>query len=495
MGVIDSMLAGRYEIQRQFSRKAGRRTFLAQDMETLLLVIIKILRFDAEFQWDDLKLFEREAQTLQQLEHPAIPQYLDYFEVDEPDLQGFALVQTYIPADSLESWVQQGRKFSEAEIVELADRLLTILTYLHSQNPPVIHRDIKPSNILVANRSSHSIGDVYLVDFGSVQIAASKETGTITIVGSYGYIPLEQFGGQTTAASDLYSLGMTLIYLVTGIHPVDLVTVNGQVKFDGSHLSGRLVRWLEKMTQPYADCRFTSAQSARSALLSDDGSSGDFLHLRPAESSVVVQRDRESLEIHLTSLTYSDEQYDFWSGLLLLLLCAAPIFVGVIYGWMAFGVSVAFMRLLWNLYGQFSTLSRGVSHELILIDQKSKIMKKGRFFKRNEIVQWQDLCNKERPIDLLAYYPSYSFDSYFDENKRENHAGFVTSFARLVIHRGQEEYVIPRSSSAEPELRWLGQELSDFLDLELQVIYPLPKVYVPSPKEPSSPDCCGCACV
>jgi serine/threonine protein kinase len=475
--VIDSMLAGRYEIQRQFSRKAGRHTFLAQDMKTLSLVIIKILRFDAEFQWDDLKLFEREAQTLQQLEHPAIPQYLDYFEVDEPDLRGFALVQTYIPADSLESWVQQGRKFSEAEVIELADRLLTILTYLHSQNPPVIHRDIKPSNILVANRSSHSVGDVYLVDFGSVQIAASKETGTITIVGSYGYIPLEQFGGQTTAASDLYSLGMTLIYLLTGIHPVDLVTVNGQVKFDGSHLSGRLVRWLEKMTQPYTDRRFTSAQSARSALLSADGSSGDFLHLRPVDSTIMVQRDQESLEIHLTSLRSSDGRYDLWSALLILLLYFLPMFAVLCWGWLAGLGSVLLMILLWNIYSHLLDPDGGICHQILLIDNKAKTLQAGQCFQRQKVVKWRNIHQPDRPIHSVAYYPKYNFDSYFHQGTLANHPNSVQSLPRLTINRGRQEFSITHASITEAELYWIGQEISDFLALELQVIYPKPQIF------------------
>ena len=70
--------------------------------------------------------------------------------------------------------------------------MLAVLGYLHQQLPPVTHRDIKPSNILLGNRSGNSIGDIYLVDFGSVQTAASTDAGTITIVGSSGYIPLEQ---------------------------------------------------------------------------------------------------------------------------------------------------------------------------------------------------------------------------------------------------------------------------------------------------------------
>lgn len=291
-----SGLANRYQMREQLSHKNGRQTFLAQDIQSKNLVIVKILRFDANFQWDDHKLFEREAITLQNLNHPAIPKYLDYFELDRSDIRGFALVQTYIQVPSLETVVKKGRKFSEVEAIELADRILTILTYLHQQNPPVIHRDIKSSNILLGNRSGNSIGDVYLVDFGSVQTVASKNGGTITIVGSYGYIPLEQFGGQTTTASDLYSLGMTIIYLLTGTHPAELVTINGQVKFT-AEISNRFRRWLEKMTQPHLDKRFDSAKLAQIALVSEDGSYGDFVHLKPANTNVRLYRDRQKLEI------------------------------------------------------------------------------------------------------------------------------------------------------------------------------------------------------
>ncbi|MGB3534227.1 MAG: protein kinase [Microcoleaceae cyanobacterium] len=87
------------------------------------------------------------------------------------------------------------------------------MQYLHSHLHPVIHRDIKPSNILLTDRSGNSPGTVYLVDFGSVKTVI--QSGTITIVGTYGYMPTEQFGGKTTPASDLYSLGATLIYLIT----------------------------------------------------------------------------------------------------------------------------------------------------------------------------------------------------------------------------------------------------------------------------------------
>lgn len=112
---LGTILVDRYQIREQLSRKAGRSTFSATDLQSQNLVIIKILSFDVNFQWDDLKLFEREAHTLKNLSHPAIPQYLDYFDVETSDTRGFALVQTYIEAPSLESVVKDGRKFLEAE--------------------------------------------------------------------------------------------------------------------------------------------------------------------------------------------------------------------------------------------------------------------------------------------------------------------------------------------------------------------------------------------
>lgn len=106
------LLNARYKISNELSKKAGRWTLLAQDLHSQNLVIIKVLLFDQDFQWNVLKLFEREAKTLQNLAHPAIPKYLDYFEVKDGIYQGFALVQTHIDAPSLDMLIQQGRKFS-----------------------------------------------------------------------------------------------------------------------------------------------------------------------------------------------------------------------------------------------------------------------------------------------------------------------------------------------------------------------------------------------
>ncbi|MCU0544204.1 MAG: serine/threonine protein kinase [Oscillatoriaceae cyanobacterium Prado104] len=272
---------------------------LARDLQTQELVAIKLLIFGEDVCWDDLKLFEREAQTLQQLSHPAIPRYLDYFEVDVPTGKGFALVQSYIQAKSLEEWLKSGRTFSEAEVKQLAKALLEILDYLHGQQPPVIHRDIKPSNILLANRSGNSVGDVYLVDFGSVQTLAARKGSTITVVGTYGYMPPEQFGGRNVPASDIYSLGATLIYLVTGRHPAELSQGNLQIQFESTvNLNPDLIAWLKWMTQPSLNRRLASAKEAMEALenprLPTDIST---VRQKPFGSKIEMKKDGENLEV------------------------------------------------------------------------------------------------------------------------------------------------------------------------------------------------------
>jgi serine/threonine protein kinase len=263
------ILADRYQCDRRLGKQAGRQTLLARDLKTQQQVVVKLLSFSSDFNWEDLKLFEREVETLKSLSHPAIPQYLDSFEIDTPNRKGFALVQTYIEAKSLQEYISDGRTFSEREVKQLATALLDILAYLHQRQPPVIHRDIKPSNILLKNRSGNSVGEVYLVDFGAVQTLATQQGKTVTVVGTYGYMPPEQFGGRAVPASDLYGLGATLIALITKQHPADLPQQDLQIEFEQfTQLSRAFTNWLKRMTHPSLERRPASVQIAKEGLAS-----------------------------------------------------------------------------------------------------------------------------------------------------------------------------------------------------------------------------------
>jgi serine/threonine protein kinase len=302
---IDRVFGDRYQIQALLGRQTGRRTFLALDLKTEHPVVLKLLLFGPDFTWDDLKLFEREAEVLKSLDLPAIPHYLDCFDVDTELGKGFMLVQTYIEAKSLQHWLDAGRTFSEEELIAIAKSLLAILDYLHSRQPAVIHRDIKPSNILLGDRSGNSPGEVYLVDFGSVKTVATTNS-TITVVGTYGYMPPEQFGGVTTPASDLYALGATMICLATGQHPSELPQRDLRIMFTDAlsarlhqqiNLTPYLIDWLKWMTAPSVDSRMKSASEALAALDPANIKEGTGIRTRPFSGKVKMQIAGDVTEI------------------------------------------------------------------------------------------------------------------------------------------------------------------------------------------------------
>ena len=112
-------------------------------------VALKVLTLREMRDWKALQLFEREAKTLKGLSHPAIPAYVDYFEVDSECDVKFCLVQKIAPGASLQSLVDGGWRPTEPEIVAIAEQLLETLAYLASLRPPVAHRDVKPGNCLL----------------------------------------------------------------------------------------------------------------------------------------------------------------------------------------------------------------------------------------------------------------------------------------------------------------------------------------------------------
>ncbi|BAU09813.1 serine/threonine kinase [Leptolyngbya sp. NIES-3755] len=270
MWSLKEWIHDRYCLEAILNEKPGRKTFLATDRLTRSKVIIKLLLFSASVTWEEVKLFEREAEVLQSFNHKAIPQYVDRFDLALPNIQGFAVVQTWIAAKSLKQHLENGRRFSELEIQQIAEQVLSILHDLHTHSPPIIHRDLKPSNILLGERSGNYVGQVYLIDFGSVQNVAATQDGTFTITGTYGYMPPEQFSGRTFPASDLYSLGATLVELLTGLDPAELPHQNGSLQIEESICSKPFYHWLVQLLQPNPNQRFESAQQALEALQHPD---------------------------------------------------------------------------------------------------------------------------------------------------------------------------------------------------------------------------------
>jgi eukaryotic-like serine/threonine-protein kinase len=239
------------------------KTYHAFDDRSQTEVAIKILSLRRMTDWKTLELFDREAKILAQLEHPAIPHYLDSFPTEIAGEEVFCLVQELAPGRTLTSWIESGYAFTQAELREIAAQIIEVLIYLQTFTPPIIHRDIKPQNLLWSES-----GKIYLVDFGAVRDTYHLTiTGGSTIVGTYGYMAPEQFRGQAVLATDLYGLGTTLLYLLSGYDPADLPIQNMKIDFrERIQTSAVFANWLDGLLEPIPEDRYRNATQALAAL-------------------------------------------------------------------------------------------------------------------------------------------------------------------------------------------------------------------------------------
>ncbi|MEH2181538.1 serine/threonine protein kinase [Nostoc sp.] len=242
------------------NREGGRITYLANILNSNQQVVIKefcFARADADL--SGVKAYQREIEILQQLNHYRIPRYIDSFEMPE----AFYLVQEYKNAPSL----GLKRSFHPEEIKQIALSILEILVDLQKQVSPIIHRDIKPENILVDEELN-----AYLVDFGLARIQGAKVALSSFIAGTPGFMPPEeQFGHSLTEASDLYSLGATLICLLTNTRSIEIgKLIDDNYRFNFQQLvpqiSPRFRWWLMKMVERNRKRRYANAAVALEAL-------------------------------------------------------------------------------------------------------------------------------------------------------------------------------------------------------------------------------------
>ncbi|MBO1052490.1 MAG: protein kinase [Dolichospermum sp. DET73] len=259
----EDIIAHQYRILDTLGQGGSGTTYLAEELESTKQVALKALSLHRMTDWKMMELFEREAKILSELNHPGIPQYLGYFQVETPEDRYFYIAQQLAEGKTLAGLVESGWRTSEDEVRRIAIQILEILVYLHSLKPPVVHRDIKPHNIIRGDN-----GQVFLVDFGAVQHTyyTTFMRGS-TVVGTYGYMAPEQFRSQAVPATDLYALGATLLFLLTHRSPADLESDGLKINFRPHvQISEEFADWLEKMLEPDTEDRFSSAQNALEVL-------------------------------------------------------------------------------------------------------------------------------------------------------------------------------------------------------------------------------------
>lgn len=262
-----TMLSNRYLIQETIGVGGMGAVYKARDLHfpnvTKLVAVKEMVNraHDPHIRETIIKNFEREANLLATLSHPAIPRIFDYFSQQERSY----LILEFIQGKDLENILNESSGFIPVgQVLQWAIELCDVLDYLHNHQPePIIFRDMKPSNAMI-NQHNH----VVLVDFGIAKTFQIGEKGTT--IGTEGYSPPEQYRGEATALADIYSLGATLHHLLTRRDPRleppfsfserPITAINPNVSKD-------LEMVIHRALQYEPGDRFQSAKEMREALL------------------------------------------------------------------------------------------------------------------------------------------------------------------------------------------------------------------------------------
>lgn len=212
---VNTILLARYKIEGQLGGGGQGAVYQARDLnfpDSRRLVAIKemhVITNDNKLRASTMKTFQREANILATLNHPAIPKIYDFFEKNDRAY----LVMEYINGRDLEAILSRTKTLPINKIIEWGIDLCDVLQYLHNHQPEaIIFRDMKPANIMI-----DSLGKVRLIDFGIAKVFVSGLPQTM--IGTEGYSAPEQYKGKANPLSDIYSLGATLHHVISRADP------------------------------------------------------------------------------------------------------------------------------------------------------------------------------------------------------------------------------------------------------------------------------------
>lgn len=272
-----TLLNNRYRILRTLGAGGFGNTFLAEDtyMPSRRHCVIKQLKpvtHDPQAYKIVQERFGREAAVLEELGdgNNQIPRLFAYFS----ETGQFYLVQEYIEGDTLTKKVEKGGTLSENEVKQILVSLLPVLDYVHSRR--MIHRDIKPDNVIIRQRDVLPV----LIDFGAVKEAMNTQVNLpgnqahSMVIGTPGFMPAEQAGGRPTYTSDLYSLGLVAVFLLTGKLPQELGTDDRTGEFlwrrTAPNINPNLAMVIDRAIRFNASDRFATAKEMLNSLQSGD---------------------------------------------------------------------------------------------------------------------------------------------------------------------------------------------------------------------------------
>lgn len=248
MAEIGSVIEGKYEILRKIGQGGMSVVYLAMDTHLNKQWAVKEIRKKGNGK-DDVVIVNSllaEANMMKKLDHPSLPRIVDIIDNGET----IFVVMDYIEGESLDKILLEYGPQPEELVIAWAKQLCDVLSYLHSQKPPIIYRDMKPANIMLKPE-----GNIKIIDFGIAREYKEQSLADTTVLGTKGYAPPEQYSGQTDARSDIFALGMTMHHLLTGIDPR-----GGEkyvpVRMWNPELSEGIEIIIDKCVQPAAENRY-----------------------------------------------------------------------------------------------------------------------------------------------------------------------------------------------------------------------------------------------
>ncbi len=248
--------------------------------------------------------FHAEAELLRSLDHRNLPKFYEEFQ----DEDRHYLVMEFIDGETLEDRLERvGKGLPEADVLNWARQLCSVLTYLHERRPPIIFRDLKPGNIMVTKD-----GQIKLIDFGIARIFRQDKTHDTQVLGTPGYAPPEQYGkGQTDPRSDVYALGVTLHQLLTNYDPSSTPFSLPPLHTLAPDVSPHVQAAIEKATRLKRDERFESISEMYAALFAP----GAFVFRGGQRAASVLELIALSRQLPQEAETYLYARYyERWLG-------------------------------------------------------------------------------------------------------------------------------------------------------------------------------------
>ena len=248
---------GTYTLVRRLGAGGQGTAYLASTVDGASVVLkeyILPVYVDVKARRRAVERFQHEAMMLKKLDHPLVVKLLDSFVDDHRAY----LVLEFIDGPSLKALVEGKGRLSNVTAARYGLMMCDILTYLHTLAPPIVHRDFTPDNLILSKD-----GSLKLIDFMIAQ--QSEDSATATVVGKHCYLPPEQFKGKANTQSDIYALGGTLFFLLTGQDPEPITCLHPIITCDA--VSGLLDEIVAKCTELALEKRYLSASEIRRDLV------------------------------------------------------------------------------------------------------------------------------------------------------------------------------------------------------------------------------------